>query len=330
MSGLVSVIAGLASLQAFHYQYFDGVLASDIELCLSPAKSATVRWRFVRSSKSVSNADVLASPKAAKTSGITEKDCPDPSGESPYYSFRSEDNHEFLISHDGSLVINAPGTDPELPAIHQILLNQVLPTAVSLQGRRVFHAAAIELEEATAIFLGPSGRGKSTLATALARSGARLIGDDCLILEQVVDHWKVIPSYPSLRLWPDSARAVMLDAAESSKESHHGKLIFEPADTMSVTSHDRDFRLRKIYLLNTPAGSINMDQPLIEPLDLSTGFRALLDAQYRLNTNDHEHLADEFSDLARLAAEAPMAMLSYPRDYSKLDLVCKAVFQDLR
>ncbi len=54
-------------------------------------------------------------------------------------------------------------------------------------------------------FVGLSGTGKSTIVGALARGGYPILGDDTAVLEEISGEFCIRPTYPHLRLWPDSA-----------------------------------------------------------------------------------------------------------------------------
>jgi hypothetical protein len=90
-----------------------------------------------------------------------------------------------------------PGT------LRHLLLDQVLPRALGLMGLHALHAASVLTPAGAVALLGPSGSGKSSLAAALARPGAQVLGDDCLPLRVDGEWVKVRPGYPGLRLWGD-------------------------------------------------------------------------------------------------------------------------------
>ncbi len=94
------------------------------------------------------------------------------------------------------------GAPPE--TIRHLLLDQALPMALARQGRIVLHGGAVQTGRGAVVVLGESGWGKSTLAAALARRGCPLLTDDCLLLEERDGQYHCEPSYPAVRLWPDS------------------------------------------------------------------------------------------------------------------------------
>jgi serine kinase of HPr protein (carbohydrate metabolism regulator) len=85
--------------------------------------------------------------------------------------------------------------------VEHLYLNQVLPLALSRQGKLVLHGSAVDIGGQGVAFLGESGRGKSTLAASFATEGTRFLTDDGLLLEWVGECCMIIPSHPSIRLW---------------------------------------------------------------------------------------------------------------------------------
>src|SRR5574340_1151913 len=93
--------------------------------------------------------------------------------------------------------------------VEHLYLNQVLPLALSMQGKLVFHASAVEIGEVAVAFMGESGKGKSTLAASFATHGYRFLTDDGLVIEAEDEGHRIVPSHPSLRLWQDSEGALI-------------------------------------------------------------------------------------------------------------------------
>lgn len=74
-----------------------------------------------------------------------------------------------------------PGTDPAwLPVF---LTGTVSSLLLTLRGHAVLHGSAVSWGEATVVFLGPSGTGKTTLAALCCAVGAKLVSDDLVVLK---------------------------------------------------------------------------------------------------------------------------------------------------
>jgi hypothetical protein len=314
--------------QEYRYRFFNAVLASEVPLDLPKADRGDVKWLFLKQVPP-GCADVVLARCRLGTSEVpvdSEVHVPVQGG---CYTFTPDAKSQFWIGQSGGWIACGEGTDPYSAQVHQLLFNQVLPTAAAMSGGRVFHAAAVDFDGVSAIFLGPSGYGKSTLSTALARMGHRFVGDDCVLVERVGGDWHVMPSYASLRLWDDSVDALMSGTAHHPVGYYGNKQVFKPAGQLPTADPSRALKLGKIYILNAPERCFDLSTTVIEPIELAAGFRALLEAQYRLSACTEMGLAAEFRELAQLAAEAPMALLSYQRDFSRLDLVCQTIAQDM-
>jgi hypothetical protein len=61
-------------------------------------------------------------------------------------------------------------------------LKSIAPKVLALRGIFVLHAAAVEMEGAVTVFTGQSGAGKTTSARSFARTGARLVSEDLLVI----------------------------------------------------------------------------------------------------------------------------------------------------
>ncbi len=67
------------------------------------------------------------------------------------------------------------------------------------------HANAIRFGDSAVIFSGPSGVGKSTTAAIFHQMGYQILTDDVCIINQ--ENY-VVPGYPQIKLWRDSAEAI--------------------------------------------------------------------------------------------------------------------------
>jgi len=65
----------------------------------------------------------------------------------------------------------------------RFLVGRVLPWAALLRGREVFHASAVRIGDRIYGFVGPTGMGKTSLATRLVLRGAGFVTDDVLAIE---------------------------------------------------------------------------------------------------------------------------------------------------
>jgi hypothetical protein len=80
------------------------------------------------------------------------------------------------------------------------------------RGYMVLHASAVEVGNKAVAFLGPKGRGKSSIAATLYTRGHRLITDDVLAVRVEDGKATVLPAFPHVKLWRGVAEALLDDA----------------------------------------------------------------------------------------------------------------------
>ena len=227
---------------------------------------------------------------------------------------------EFEVSADGTR-INKPSTrDVGQETVDTLYFNQVLPLALSRQGKLVLHAACIETGDASLAFVGKSGQGKSTLAASFARNGFRFLTDDGLQIEDSVDGVVIQPSRPSIRLWDDSRDAIL----------HAGHLTAPPAEYTSKARFladeslvwcDEPRVLRCAYLLGDGSATV----PTITPVRPSEAMVELVSYSFLLDIEEREALTRHFSQLSRLVSAVKVFRLDYPREYARLPEVRQAI-----
>lgn len=95
------------------------------------------------------------------------------------------------------------------------LLSGGSPLAAILhqRGSMLFHASGVLTPKGVVLFTAPSGVGKSTTAAVLAARGHHLVTDDMAVVAQRGAGWQVFPGPSRLKLWPDTLRALEIEAA---------------------------------------------------------------------------------------------------------------------
>ncbi|MBU7583782.1 MAG: serine kinase [Nostoc sp. TH1S01] len=110
--------------------------------------------------------------------------------------------------HNGSQIIIEPVPEAEEGLIRSMILGSAIPVLLRQRGLLVLHASCVNINGAAVAFLGNSGWGKSTLASAFHQQGYGLLTDDVLAIQVEGDHPITFPSYPQVRLLPDSASSL--------------------------------------------------------------------------------------------------------------------------
>jgi hypothetical protein len=123
-----------------------------------------------------------------------------------------DDSGTFEIRPRNRRITWFPGSRASMAAVRADLLGRVLALAAHTDGHLALHASAVAIDGLGIAFLGRKHAGKSTLAMALVRGGARLITDDTLVVRcDAGGSVLAAPGVQRVRLWQDSARALQAD-----------------------------------------------------------------------------------------------------------------------
>jgi hypothetical protein len=238
------------------------------------------------------------------------------------YFLRFPDLADFEVSADGRAVSSWPFPGISEETIRHLYLNQVLPLALSLQGKRVFHASAVEAPTGALVFLGESGRGKSTLAASFALAGHRFLTDDALLLEPRAGGYAVQPSHPSIRLWDDSKDKLVGDDANLAPSVQYtSKARLLSGDALAFCSDER--MLRRMYFL----GAGDTDQVSFAPITPGEALMGLVGNSFLLDIEGRESLSAHFNQVAELANLPIFFRLDYPRSFAALPAVRQAILE---
>ena len=220
--------------------------------------------------------------------------------------------------HPGRVIQWYPGVEGNAAAVRADLLGRVLATAMHLDGALVLHASAVSIDGNVIAFLGPKHAGKSTLAMALVRRGARLVTDDTLVVWFRGDAAIAVPGIQRVRLWPDSARAIGVTATS-------GQGAKPTIDALGADSREQ---------VEKPLGACYV----VQPVGGSHGLvrRQLSGVQAALTGVSFSKLAalaggrlgiEVLERSTRLARLTPVYAAEVPRDLHQLDRVANAVAQ---
>jgi hypothetical protein len=225
----------------------------------------------------------------------------------------------FLIT-DRSITVR-PEDGAEESLLQLYVLGPALSVLLHLRGMFVLHASAIEIDGKAVSFAGESGSGKSSLASALHLRGYPVLADDVVILGNVHGRWNVWPGTPTLRLWPDTIRA--LGRAVPSMEHIHTR------------SQKRVWRLaRKAEARSRPARCIYvLGVGRIMKVENASPKQAFLDFMrnaYCRSLAKPSDAAFYFLHCTRLARDVPLRYLYRTRSLSTIERLADLVEQDQR
>ena len=232
------------------------------------------------------------------------------------YLLRFPGMADFAINRDATAVSCAPALGTTSATVEHLFLNQIVPLALSQQGRLVLHGSAVNSGGGALAFLGDSGQGKSTLAGHFASHGMPFLTDDGLFIEQLDDRSRVVPGHRSIRLWADSKRSLLPSGSRKADQVQFTNKGRFHADGLFKHCADA-IELQCIYLLRNSG----VDTVQISPMPTAAAFMALVNHSFLLDTESSEVLGRHFSQLQALIRTTRVFSLDYPRDYSRLPQV---------
>ena len=233
-----------------------------------------------------------------------------------WYVLRFFDAGDFVVVPAERRIACVPAESAGDGLVRHLLLNQVMPRVVALDDVVVLHASAVAVHGCAVAFIGSSGAGKSTLAAGLVRQGFELISDDFLVLDERVDRFEATPSYPGLRLWPDSADHF----------SHPGtplELVAEDYDKRRLVTDPHSVApssvpLAALVILGVEPPS-HEPAVRIRPVTRREAFMQVFEQAFRMEPTGAGRQAAEFERFSRLVEATALSRLEYRRTYAVLD-----------
>lgn len=237
------------------------------------------------------------------------------------YLIRFLGQGDFFISADGSIVRCWPVPDAMPEAIQHLYSNQIVPLALSRRQKLILHGSAVSVNGFAIAFVGASGKGKSTLAASFSKSGGALLTDDSLLLQRNGSAvWYLLPGHPSIRLWPDSADALMAnELPERDSHPETAKRSFVGRDTIQFCK--QPLRLGYIFLL----GDSDVTEPVIAAMRPGDAAVELVKNSFLLYAGESQTLQRHFEDVCGVIQLLGAYRLDYPRRFDDLPRVREAV-----
>jgi len=217
-----------------------------------------------------------------------------------------------LSRSEVTLLVDATD-DPDL--IAHLLLDHAMPRVVSLRGDLMLHAAgAVGPSGRAHVFLGPTGAGKSTLATAMAAASWPLLDDDGIrvIERDGVPH--ALPGYAGVRLLPDSAAAVLPDVAPGRPmQRGHTKRRFA-VDGHTLTIANGPAPIAAIYEMQRT----DAREPSLTRLGLAEALTAIVEQTFHFVDEPAATTRKAFEQATALATAVPVWRLHHPEGLERL------------
>jgi hypothetical protein len=168
----------------------------------------------------------------------------------------------FMIRNGNEIIID-PIPNAEESRMRLFLLGAAMGVLLHQRGYFVLHSSAVSIEGQAVAFVADKGWGKSTMAANMHLLGHELIADDVVALD-----WKessspmVLPSFPQLKLWPDSVVSIGEDPEDIPRIS----VLYEKRDRLLKSGFaTTPLPLKHIYVLSVGAEGSEIEIEKLSP-----------------------------------------------------------------
>ncbi|HEU5317227.1 MAG TPA: hypothetical protein VFX49_14045 [Chloroflexota bacterium] len=235
----------------------------------------------------------------------------------------------FFVGHDPRVIHFSPEPHASARAIALTFVGQVATFVLHRLGYPSLHASAVVTPRGAVAFLGHPGHGKSTMAAHFLRRGATLLTDDVLPLRLLEGAVQGCPGLPFMKVWQSSVEGAL------GLPDHLPTLTEKYEKRQLAVAGRYDFAsdpsaMGAVYVLNrydpVRAGSATTT---VRRLTRQQGITALLEhASNRAFLSPVENAA-LLPLLARVTAQSPVRLLTYPSGFQHTTAVLEALHADL-
>lgn len=228
---------------------------------------------------------------------------------------------EFWIDRGGSEIWAVWPEESSLEDTATYLLGPILGALMRIRGTVCLHASAVTWRGTAIAFVGPPGAGKSTTAAMLTKEGCALLSDDVVALKQQRGILHVLPAYPFLCLWPESA-ALLCGSTEPLPRFVPSWDKRRLAVSSPLKFHTSVVPLAAVCILGERAEGC---LPSASPLPPQEALAALLANSYGAGMLRPQMRIKEFTILARLVCTTPVWSVRVPEAPHKIASVLDRV-----
>lgn len=218
-----------------------------------------------------------------------------------FLQLKYDDGTRFVMDADVNCIWAEAGAGLSHDDLFTYLVGPVMGFVLQRRRKLVLHASAIIVGGIAIAICGEAGSGKSTTAAALALRGNPVLCEDVCPLQELQSHTHVVPSYPRISLWSDSASNLFVSPDALPLIVTGWDKRYLALDGRLASFADRPAPLGAIYLL--APRSNDSRAPLIERLSQRQAALALVQNTYMNYLLTKVQRAAEFFAIANLVSQ---------------------------
>ena len=264
---------------------------------------------------------------------------------------RYVDDDEFSLSYgvcdatvrDGTDIHVDPAPGAPVAALRRLVVGPLFNYLLHQRGHLVIHASTVRIGDGAVAFVGDSGDGKSTTATAFLAAGHRVLSDDVAAISLDGGAPTVQPGYPAVKLAPDALEALTPPGPDPADADSDGSIDVPAAtDALAPVLDGGADRPRRFHRVSddweptpVPLAGVYLleDGRNVEVLSLPPGRQcmALVEGTYTRGAFGLSGAAPtNFARCGSVADAVPVRRLRRPRQLGALPDLVDAVVRDLQ
>ncbi len=225
-----------------------------------------------------------------------------------------------ILVREGSEIVVDPASGSDHASMRSLILDSAMAVLLHQRGLLVMHASSSALAGGAVVFLGEPGAGKSSTVAALHVREHPVLGDEVIALRVDGSGPIVYPSFPRIKLPPETARSMGCDLEVlprvHPKEEKRSLLVREAFPKEPLP-------LKRIYLLEEGDGC------RIDPMSPQEAFLEMVRNCYTAGLLKASGASSHLIQCGRLIEEVPLRRLTRCRDLGELPNLVKTIEDDI-
>ncbi|NOX60444.1 MAG: hypothetical protein GXP42_00615 [Chloroflexi bacterium] len=231
----------------------------------------------------------------------------------------------FLVRQGREVVVERVGRGRD-DVVRAFLLSSCMSALIMQRGLPPLHGNALVGEQGAMLLSGNAGAGKSTLALALHLRGFRSLADDLSAIRMESDGaCRVLPGYPSIKVWADACQRLGVNTSELKQIRPELHKYHYPIPPNAFCT--RPTRLHAIYFLTAKP----IERPKLKPLEGAAKLREIQSHLFKFRFAEAQRVWPWlFGAMIAIASQARVCIIERPKSGCSLDELADLIENDLR